>query len=409
VSMDGRSTVLVDGLPTGGDHYTGEIAFGPDGKMYFGIGTATNSGVVGLDNFLNGWLGKYRNLRDIPTRDIVLLGTTFVSPDPFAFAPTKTAVTGAFAPFGTTPPAGQTIKGQVKGNGAVLRASADGSALEVFADGLRNPFGISFAPGGKLYATVEGFDDRGSRPIAGDYDALWVLDKGGWYGWPDFASGMPVTDKRFQPTGKPQPAFILRDHPKLSGKPEALLEPHSAAMKLDWSPGAQFGYKGQAFIAEFGDLTPVTGKLPAGESAAGAQPGYRVVRFDPQAKTVAEFLVNRKPGPSGAGPERPIAVRFSPDGQRLYVLDFGVMEVVPGQMIPRAGSGVLWAVKKGAGSKFPAKTTATRTRRSWFALPLALGGGPNAGARAVGWAVAAVAGLGVLGFIAYQLLHRRRV
>ncbi len=52
VGRDGQREVLVDGLRSGGDHYTSEIAFDPSGTMFFGVGTFTNSAVVGFDNFL---------------------------------------------------------------------------------------------------------------------------------------------------------------------------------------------------------------------------------------------------------------------------------------------------------------------------------------------------------------------
>src|SRR5947208_14698204 len=50
---------LVTGLPSLGDHQNNGLAVGRDGRIYFGQGTATNAGVVGMDNFLFGWLAKY--------------------------------------------------------------------------------------------------------------------------------------------------------------------------------------------------------------------------------------------------------------------------------------------------------------------------------------------------------------
>src|SRR5262249_46190244 len=42
---------LVSGLPSAGDHVNNQMSVGPDGLLYFGQGTATNSGVVGVDDF----------------------------------------------------------------------------------------------------------------------------------------------------------------------------------------------------------------------------------------------------------------------------------------------------------------------------------------------------------------------
>src|SRR5579859_4880119 len=61
--------VLV-GLPSLGDYQNNKLAFGPDGKLYFGQGTATNSGVVGLDNHRYGWLRRNPAFCDIPAYDV---------------------------------------------------------------------------------------------------------------------------------------------------------------------------------------------------------------------------------------------------------------------------------------------------------------------------------------------------
>jgi len=66
VLQNGKIRDLVTGLPSWGDHFNGQMAVGADGKLYFGQGTATNSGVVGLDNFHFGWLAKYPQVHDIP-------------------------------------------------------------------------------------------------------------------------------------------------------------------------------------------------------------------------------------------------------------------------------------------------------------------------------------------------------
>ncbi|HWJ91850.1 MAG TPA: hypothetical protein VNR87_12100 [Flavisolibacter sp.] len=45
VDKTGKVTDLVTGLPSYGDHFNNQLAAGPDGKIYFGQGVATNSGV----------------------------------------------------------------------------------------------------------------------------------------------------------------------------------------------------------------------------------------------------------------------------------------------------------------------------------------------------------------------------
>jgi glucose/arabinose dehydrogenase len=55
LDADGKLTPLIENLPSTGDHHTNGPLVGADGSIYFGIGTATNSGVVGEDNFKFGW------------------------------------------------------------------------------------------------------------------------------------------------------------------------------------------------------------------------------------------------------------------------------------------------------------------------------------------------------------------
>ncbi len=101
VTMEGEITPLIEGLPSLGDHHTNGPAVGPDGWLYFGQGTATNSGVVGPDNFDFGWPRRYPDFHDIPCQDIVLTGQNYRTPNPLSADPNDEAVTGAYVPFGT--------------------------------------------------------------------------------------------------------------------------------------------------------------------------------------------------------------------------------------------------------------------------------------------------------------------
>jgi glucose/arabinose dehydrogenase len=54
VLENGQVRDIVTDLPSLGDHSNGQMALGLDNKIYFGLGSATNAGVVGEDNFANG-------------------------------------------------------------------------------------------------------------------------------------------------------------------------------------------------------------------------------------------------------------------------------------------------------------------------------------------------------------------
>ncbi|MGE7765926.1 PQQ-dependent sugar dehydrogenase [Peribacillus sp. NPDC096540] len=101
---------------------------------------------------------------------------------------------------------------------------------KVTAWGLRNPFRLKFDHENRLFATIHGIDERGSRPIANSPDEFHIISPGTWYGWPDYTGGLLDTLPMFKPDNKPQPEYLLRSHPMQPPKPLASFEPHSATL-----------------------------------------------------------------------------------------------------------------------------------------------------------------------------------
>ncbi|MDP9072112.1 MAG: PQQ-dependent sugar dehydrogenase [Actinomycetota bacterium] len=351
IEPGGRLSPVITGLPGQGDHQANELVFS-GGFMYLSIGTVTNSGVVGSDNAVFGWLGKpeLRQLHDVPCQDVVLTGDVFDSENPLGDEPERVRTT-PFSPFGTVQPPGTVVKGSPKCNGAILRARPDGSNLEVFAWGLRNPFGLEMGPDGSLYATDHGFDARGSRPIENAWDCLWRIGQGGWLGSPDFSCGVPVTDSRFKPRNKPQPQFIVANHPTSSPpSPVARFDPHAATNGFAFSPSRQWGTPDTAYIALFGDMTPGTGTVSRPK-------GVKVVKVDTTTGRTTDFLRNKTRGQasrhSAGGLEHPSAVAFAPDGA-MYVTDWSIARPTEEGLKLEPGSGVVWkVVAEGDGAGLP--------------------------------------------------------
>jgi glucose/arabinose dehydrogenase len=224
-----------------------------------------------------------------------------------------------------------------------MRVSPTGGGPELVAWGFRNPFGLAFSPDGQLYVSDNGYDDRGSRPVFGTGDWLWRVEPGAWYGWPDNAGGKPL-GARFKPPWKKAPAPILAKAPGTPPSPVATFGVHSSADGLDFSRAERFGHVGEAFVAVFGDMAPNVGKVlhPV---------GFDVVRVDVATGVIEEFATNkgRTRGPASElgthGLERPVAVRFDPTGESLYIVDFGVLTTNGGESQPRTDTGVLWRVR----------------------------------------------------------------
>jgi len=125
-----EKTIIVDGLPSEGDHQTDKLKFGPDGLLYFGQGSSTDNG--------SAELGK----------------------------PVERPL-----------------------NASIVRMDVDNPQLSVFASGLRNPFGMAFHPeNGQLFTTDGGSGEICQMPncppdTSPPEEVNWVV-QGGNYGFP---------------------------------------------------------------------------------------------------------------------------------------------------------------------------------------------------------------------------------
>ncbi len=345
---DGTHRTIIADLPAKGDHSVTDIAIAPDGRLYFGVGTATNSGVVGIDN--KAWLKEHRDFCDQPLTHLYLLGRRFDTDNPFGgglFGGADIAVTAPFQPFGKSiethiPPASNG-----KPNGAIYSVDPMGGDLRVEAHGLRHPVGLGFSQPGVLYMTNQGMKMRGTRPVKDDPDVLLRWVPGQWYGWPDFSANLlPIRLPRFQPrpellvkSGYRDLSFLIEHDTSGLTPPNpnanllmAEFAPLSGAAKFDFAPDsgpfARLRQMGNvAIVALFGDRAP----HDAGGIKLPAPVGYRIVQVNVDDHQVREFIRNTHEGPASRhdnplGLERPIDVKFGPDGA-LYILDFGRLEV----------------------------------------------------------------------------------
>lgn len=344
IGRNGKVEKVVTGLPGLGDHQLSPPTFGPDGKLYFTTGTATNCGVVGADNIAYEWLRnpELRDLCEVPGQDVVLSGHNFETQDVTGKLRKKVS-TGAFVPFGTETKEGQIVEGSVKCNGGVLRCNPDGSQLKLLAWGLRNAFGLRHDSEGRLFVTEHGIDERGGRFIIGDRDDFYEIEQGRWYGYPDYASGVRLDDPRLGDGGRGRAPLIANPPETDPPKPLLTFEPHAASNGFDFSRGGDFGFEGDAFVALFGDAAPVTTRrmVPA---------GFKVVRIDVRNRRIVDFAVNKIAGGASVLPhegfERPSHCEFGPDGA-LYVVDWGEMVPAPerGGVEIRVETGVLWRIR----------------------------------------------------------------
>jgi hypothetical protein len=343
IDIEGNISPLVENLPSNGDHHTnGPVVH--NGYVYFGQGTATNSAVVGEDNYSFGWLQRYPEFHDVPCKDIILAGTNYSTKNVLNEDSNEAVSTGAYLPFGTPSDSGQVIRGRIPCSGAVMRIPLKGGEPELVAWGFRNPFGLAFDNAGVLYVTDNGYDVRGSRPVWGTADYLWQVEQDKWYGWPDFSGSHNLYEGHLEVPGEGLPKRILAEYPGEPPHPSALFGVHSSSNGFDFSRSDKFGFEGDAFVAQFGDMAPGVGKVykPV---------GFKVVRVNTETGVIHDFVVNKEgyvPASNlkTGGIERPVAVRFSPDGNDLYIVDFGVMLTSDKGPVPLEQTGVIWKVSK---------------------------------------------------------------
>jgi glucose/arabinose dehydrogenase len=185
----------------------------------------------------------------------------------------------------------------------ITRMKPDGSAIEVFARGVRNSVGFDWQPGTHdLWFTDNGRDWLGDdRPP----DELNHAPKPGLhFGFP-YCHGRAIADPQF---GRDKPCAEFTP-------PAAELGPHVAALGMRFYTGTMFPpeYRGRIFIAEHGSWnrsTPI---------------GYRVttVRLEGNRAVAYEPFATGWLSDTGHIAGRPVDVLVMPDGTLLVSDDYG--------------------------------------------------------------------------------------
>lgn len=193
---------------------------------------------------------------------------------------------------------------------AILQTNLDGSAMRVFAGGLRNPVGLDWQPKTKQLWTVVNERDMLGDELVPDY--LTSVKDGAFYGWPYSYFG-----QNEDPRKKGQrPDLVAK-----AIKPDFALGSHVAPLGLVFYNGNSFParYHGGAFIGLHGSWN------------RSSLVGYKVV-FLPFADgkpsgAMEDFLTGFLPNPkSNEVYGRPVGVAVRSDGS-LLVSDDGSNKV----------------------------------------------------------------------------------
>ncbi len=381
----GTFQTIITNLPSVGDHSNNQLTFGPDGRIYFGQGSATNTGVVGPDN---GWIEDAPTFSELAPIDIPLAAQAFTPRVPFPADPDSSAVTAAYRPYNTgaategTVVPGATpdnpVNGMIIGTGTVYSFDPDAadvnSTLRLEAWGLRNPFGVAFdsQDSTRLFISNNGSDIRGqagdpnnpldpatyvirgNRPVANDYDDMFDITVGGdveFFGWPDFfhdpetnvAAGSNDATYCDSPvlTDADCSDFVFaqdfRDGLTVKDAFGAV-GPYVSVTGFTTSNSEAFGFVGDLFVTESGSFSPQTG--------AFSFTGHKLSLFGGQTGEKSDFVVNTGTTAEAIfNPEifnKPVSAEFI--GDRLAIVDLGVVE--PGIDLFQSSTGKVWILER---------------------------------------------------------------
>lgn len=366
----GEFKTIINGLPSWGEFLNAKPIF-KDDKMYFFLSTQGNSGVI--EEHWAEVINEFNKpeTREVPGEDITLTGKNFWVPTKkLTIVNADSVETGAYAALGEKTEAGQVVKGETICNGAFFKCDPDGNNIERICWGLRSSFGYAFSPEGKLVATMNSANPMPPRGLYFDYEPIYEIVQGEWYGWPDFFSGIPITDERFG-VKKEERSFVLtpETHRKLlKGKskprqPIAKLGVHTAAQGMVFGRSELGIEPHNILVAEFGVIVPEFKNdaeeqrkkkgFPSPENAPdGVEynwPGFKVQQVDLTTGKASDFIANKDKLPASVnktgGLERPLQLEWGPDGN-LYIVDFGVVEFDDKGMNAHPFTGVIWKVSK---------------------------------------------------------------
>jgi glucose/arabinose dehydrogenase len=259
LTAPGAAETIVSDLATGGNHWTRDVAFSPDGKtMYVAVGSASNVAEQ-------------------------------MGPRP-----------ADFAAFENSHSAGSAWDRE-EWRANVLAYDPDGKNKRVFASGIRNCSGLAVQPGtGIVYCATN------ERDLLGDNlppDYATSVKQGAFYGWPWYYIG---NHQDTRPGGGRRPD--LADKVTV---PDVLIQPHSAPLGIAFDPGGQFppDWKGDAFVALHGSWN------------RAIRTGYKIIRLPfKDGKPTGEyqdFVVGFIADDQSVW-GRPVDVTFAKDGSLLF-------------------------------------------------------------------------------------------
>jgi hypothetical protein len=228
---------------------------------------------------------------------------------PINFHWTKNVVAGPdgrflYVSIGSNSNIGERGLAAEQGRAQIWEVDAGSGEYRSYATGLRNPNGLSFAPGAVLWTAVNERDELGSDLVP---DYMTAVRDGGFYGWPFSYFGQHV-DARVQP---PQPDLVSR-----AIVPDYALGSHTASLGLaiTGNSGLPAPFTAGAFVGQHGSWNrrPPSGYRVIFIPFAGGRPD------GPPVDVLTGFLDSE-----GNAHGRPVGVALDGRGGLLVADDVG--------------------------------------------------------------------------------------
>ena len=176
---NGHVERILKDIPYGGENIKRKL-LEKDGKLLLSIGTYTNTGIAEEGDIFT------KSFWDKSPINLTLNGENYGNDK-----------TGAFREYGKESKENEEVKAALLGNGAVYEVDINSKKSVLYSSGIKNITSWDLNSKNEIVCAVEGLEAEGVRRALRDSDYIYKINKGSWYGWPDYSGGDKISSAKF--------------------------------------------------------------------------------------------------------------------------------------------------------------------------------------------------------------------